>query len=380
MKIGALVLLLLAIAGVTGVIFFRPPAIFSSTERQISFLVPSALGIIPGQTITAAGAKNIGSIKKIRAEADGVLVTAALLGDFFLSAQSRVVVHSNSQSEIILDSPNHKDQLSTPTIIPAEIRLDPPEEMLEPSPIWATSEDTVTLPLAERAFVLDRLTPRIRIALAEQLGRARRQGQAYMILSPLISILPDGRDRAIVLEYHGTSALSLGLLAEAKASLTEAIRWHEAGQDSAAIERLKFNLAVTLARNNQSDEALILLDDIEKASLEFNLLKAGILEDLDRTSEAVTLLESTSALSPIATLNYGILLRKSGLVEDSIRVLEYLSGSWTGEALVSYHLGRSLELLKKTADARKNYQKAAMLERDASLAAVFRAEAERLNR
>lgn len=358
-----------------GVFYFHPQRSFFPDDRQISFLIPSALGISEGQAVTLDD-QNVGSIEQIRAEAEGVLVTATLAGDFSLSPHARVIIHSGS---IILDSPNHPEKLATPAIIPAEIRLDPPEEMLEPSPIWAASKNTITLPLAEQAFALNPLNARTRTLLAEKLGLDRRQGQAYVILSPLIAVLSEGPDRARALEYHGTAALSLGLLAAAEMSLSEALRWNKQKQDSAAIERLKFNLAITLSRKNESQDALILLDEIEKASLEYNLLKAGILEDLNRTEEAVNLLETTSALSPIATLNYGILLRKSGLVEDSIRVLEYLSGSWTGEALISYHLGRSLELLNKTAEARKKYLKAAALEQDSSLAAVFRAEAERLN-
>lgn len=237
---------------------------------------------------------------------------------------------------------------------------------------------TAAAAAARRALSLDPGSAELRIEAAGILWRAGRPGEAAAVVEPLVRTLPAGRARARALAASGTALLGLGLADEAARRLEEARAMATAHGDRSLSQAVAYNLALAERRRGEPGRVLRILDEAGIDHLSARLVRAAALIDLDRTSEAIAILESAAAASPVATLNYGILLRMSGLPADSIRVLRYLSGIWSAEALVHFHLGTSLEAAGETDKARESYLAAADHERDTELAALFRKQAARI--
>ncbi|MEK8023631.1 MAG: tetratricopeptide repeat protein [Candidatus Hydrogenedentota bacterium] len=237
----------------------------------------------------------------------------------------------------------------------------------------AGNHDTV-LRLARQALVLDPFHVETRLLMAQAYWRKGRFGDAMSILKPIRSIVPPGAQRARLLAAQGTAALSLGLLDDARMSLAEAYAFASNTKDTSSIDNIALNLAIVLKRSGDPDQALAILDRHNIRTMEGNLVRAASLDMMERSGEAISLLEAAAAVSPVAALNYGILLRKNGMVDESIMVFEELDKSWKEEALVAYHYARSLETAQDFEAAKKYYEIASRLERDPSLAEIFRKE------
>lgn len=231
---------------------------------------------------------------------------------------------------------------------------------------------------ARKALRLDPGSAQLRIGASGIFWRAGRPGEAAAVVEPLVRTLPTGRTRARALAASGTALLGLGLAEEAARRLDEARSMAMAHGDRSIAQAVAYNLALAERRRGEPGRVLRILDEAGIDHLSARLVRAAALIDLDRTSEAIAILESAASASPVATLNYGILLRMSGLPADSIRVLRYLAGFWSAEALVHFHLGTSLEAAGETDRARESYLAAADHERDTELAALFRKQAARI--
>lgn len=229
-----------------------------------------------------------------------------------------------------------------------------------------------------RAVVLEPFNAEARLVLAEAFWRSARFGEAMSVLEPVRSILTSGPLRARVLAAQGAAALSLGLLDRARSILSEAYSSQLNSPDTDRLARLALDLAIAMKRSGHPDDAIEILNRHELRTLEANLVRAAALDMTGRTNDAVTLLEAAAAVSPVAALNYGILLRKNGMLPESVRVLTELEESWKDEALVAYQLAKSLEATRNLDAAKDYYRSAADLEHDSALADVFRKEAQRL--
>lgn len=327
---GPIIAILLGLSAAAGVWYLIDARTFGSPEKyHTRFLVPLTFGIEPGHPIDGIP----GKIVERRVENAGILFTIESDQAVLSDAVAIVAAHPSEPARIAIEN-NAGDHVEEGGIIRARIKPAPPREMLKPAPIWPD-------------------------------GPTQRPGAIYSRLAPLRRISPNDT----ILHTFGVAALSLGLIDEAIEAMTTIT-----ARDTAAA----FNLALALSRNREPEKALAALDGFPSARLEFQLLRASILDDLGRTTEAVELLEAASALSPVATLNYAILLRKSGLVADSINVLQVLANSWPGQALVHYHLGFALEENRRVEKAREHYARAAKMESDPGIAAIFREEAKRL--
>jgi tetratricopeptide (TPR) repeat protein len=218
----------------------------------------------------------------------------------------------------------------------------------------------------------------LRLTLAEALWRRGRFGEAVSVLGPAIRTLPDGRLKARALAAFGTAALSLGLTDRAAPALAAAHEMAVARALPKLASQIAFNLAIAERRRGEAGRTLSILEQNQLRGPEADLVRAAALVDMDRISDAIAILEGAAPNSPVASLNYGILLRANSMAADSVRVLQYLAEIWKGEALVHYHLGRSLEAAGTGRSARGEYLAAAEAERDPALAEVFRKEAARL--
>lgn len=218
-----------------------------------------------------------------------------------------------------------------------------------------------------------------RLEAAGIFWRSGRAGEAVGATEPLVRTLAPGRRRLEALAAHGTALLGLGLAHEAAEALAEARAiGREVAVDPGTMQVVAYNLALAERRRGEPGRALVAIDESGRDDLSARLARAAALIDLDRVSEAIAILEGAASASPVATLNYGILLRLNGLPVDSVRVLRYLAGIWANEALVHYHLATSLEAVADETAARDAYLTAAERERDTELALFFRKEAARL--
>ncbi len=231
---------------------------------------------------------------------------------------------------------------------------------------------------ARLALRLDPADPETRLEVATILWRAGRAGEAAACLAPLVVTLPDGLQRARALAASGTALLGLGLVDDAARQLSEAHAMATAHADQRLAQAVAYNLALAERRRGEPGRALSVLDNSGRDDLPARLIRASSLIDLEQMSEAIAILEAAASASPIATLNYGILLRLNGMPTDSVRVLRYLAEIWSGEALVHFHLATSLEAAGSLPAAREAFLVAAEKERDTDLAALFRRQAARL--
>ena len=105
------------------------------------------------------------------------------------------------------------------------------------------------------------------------------------------------------------------------------------------------------------------------------LIKSAALADVGRFEEAKEILEIASGASPIAALNYSILLRNNGRIGESIKILEKIKDIWQSEALVEYHIAKSYSALGDKRTAKKHFRIAAELSKDTDLKEIFLKEA-----
>ncbi len=372
---------LLALAVVHGCSRFSLDALWNPPAR-FSSVLPSAFGIVKGQAVLIAGhpgAARAGSVVALEPVEGGVQLRIELDPGLALHDGAHVTVRpapapKPAVMEIVL--PASGPPLTSPARIPSNVLYGPPEGMLEPSPSWSpeTRQETGT----RRSSLSNPFDPGEALAEARRFWIAGRPGKAMNLLAPFVLTLPDGETRARVLAAYGTCAYTLGLFQEAVSALRECTRLGDSLPAAKPVAEVAlFNLALAERRRGESLVALDLLERAERNDVDALLVKAAALSDLGRLTEAVTLLEVASAASPVASLNYAVMLRANGMLSDALRVLRHLEEAWGGEALVHYHMARTYEAAGQDEEARLHYLAAAEREKDTALADIFRRQATR---
>jgi tetratricopeptide (TPR) repeat protein len=296
------------------------------------------------------------------------LLSAALAGDpRFLTALGRAYLTANEPAAATQAIRILRRSGETLQALRLEIRIE-----------LARKRFDEAIRLGLRAIAMAPSDPDLRLLAAEALWRRGRHGECMTILKPLLVTLPDGRMKARALAGYGAAALALGLPQEAATRLAAAEALAQRHAEAGLGDDILFNLALAERRRGEPRRAIALIERIQKRPGDADLIRAAALADLGRLSDAIAILEAAAPRSIIAALNYGILLRRGEMLNDSIRVLRSLARVWTGAPIVDYHLARSLESSGDLRAARQYYLAAAEAEADPSLSEVFRREAARM--
>ncbi|MBL4890142.1 MAG: tetratricopeptide repeat protein [Candidatus Lindowbacteria bacterium] len=214
--------------------------------------------------------------------------------------------------------------------------------------------------------------PGLRFVLAESSWLSGKPGEA---LNAVKILLNQSQSSTIVgrsLFISGTSSLSLGLQNAAYSQLKKAYDMVQRGIGLDLLGGIVFNLALIERQRGNYGRALALLDDNSLNQIDANMLRASLLLSLGRSDEAVAISKFETVRSPVAKLNYGIILRKVAKNDESIKTLKKLTLKWPQYGLVYYHLAKSYEKNGAYSEARQAFQKAAEFEPDPHLAKIYR--------
>jgi predicted Zn-dependent protease len=125
-----------------------------------------------------------------------------------------------------------------------------------------------------------------------------------------------------------------------------------------------FNLALAFSRGRKADEALHVLDILEKKHPEFAwqfALRGKILRSEGRGAEAVEALSRAVTLgieAPAIVAQLGMALADAGMKDEAFKVLAESGKADSDDAMVNHYLGNLLRDLGKTAEARRFFEKA----------------------
>lgn len=214
----------------------------------------------------------------------------------------------------------------------------------------------------------------IRLLLAESLWSIGRPGAAMNILEPILAALPRGPELARALASYGTAALSAGLVDPGKAAFDEALAIAEEYRLKPLADDIRFNLAIAERHSGNPGAAYGHIQAVKDDAYDARLLKASILFDMDLRDEALRLLSSETLQSPVAQLNYAIMLRRSLHFDEAAEVLGRLLNHWPQQGIILYHLGKVQAGKGDFESARSTLESAVEIEADPNLSALYQKE------
>jgi len=377
-------------------------------RTEIYSRVPSAFGISLGQSVLQSNAplaSKVGEVIELEPVEEGVMIKVRLDPGVKIRQGSTLILTPGNTLEKVRIECAFSDSgefLQGAAGIKGKIVFHAPEGMLEPAPQWPFenfsdtgnnqfSEEEKYLALGKRYFKESRNESAIfcfrktvtlspfalgnNMNLAKALWHAGNFGEAAAILKPFEKTAPQGKDRIQLMSAYGTALLSIGLYEEAAEVLRPVLEDEKNPLAKKEFDIVLFNLALAERRLGNPSKAIELIDSSKKSSIDLMLIKSAALADVGRFEEAKEILEIASGASPIAALNYSILLRNNGRIGESIKILEKIKDIWQSEALVEYHIAKSYSALGDKRTAKTHFRIAAELSKDTDLKEIFLKEA-----